>query len=222
MTNRLHATFTTLRRSVPFSLRLQLAAWYTIAFAVLLLFTGAVFRQEIIDPSESQSFNFSIVNFSAGSRNKFHQHTSDQLLIVTEGTGVVATDHEERTVSAGDVVLIPAGEGFPSASQAGVAREGLDQVLSVRPDLEAGLKDLLASAAGQAPAELLSNLPIENPAAFGLGMTESSFIAGVCQLFVQTPIKGNGRDLGKANQRLVRVPLSKVGLNLRRLSPDRE
>ena len=78
------------------------------------------------------------------------------------------TATERELLAALADVLIPAGEGFPSASQAGVAREGLDQVLSVRPDLEAGLKDLLASAAGQAPAELLSNLPIENPAAFGL------------------------------------------------------
>ena len=75
------------------------------------LFTGTqVFRQVIVAPEESQSFNFSVVNFSAGSRNKFHQHTSDQILIVTEGTGIVATDAEERTVTEGDVVLIPAGE----------------------------------------------------------------------------------------------------------------
>jgi quercetin dioxygenase-like cupin family protein len=74
------------------------------------LFIGQVFRQLIVDPAESRSFNFSVVNFSAGSRNKFHQHTSDQILIVTEGTGVVATEKEERTVSTGDVVLIPAGE----------------------------------------------------------------------------------------------------------------
>jgi quercetin dioxygenase-like cupin family protein len=88
--------------------------------AVSPLFTGQVFRQVIVDPSESQSFNFSIVNFSAGSRNKFHQHTSDQILIVTEGTGVVATDAEERTVTVGDVILIPAGEnhwhGAPGAT----------------------------------------------------------------------------------------------------------
>ncbi len=74
------------------------------------LFTGSVFRQVIVDPSDSQSFNFSIVNFEAGSRNKFHTHTGDQILIITEGTGVVATDQEERTVTVGDVVLIPAGE----------------------------------------------------------------------------------------------------------------
>ena len=73
--------------------------------AVSPLFTGQVFRQVIVDPTESKSFNF-----SAGSRNKFHQHTSDQILIVTEGTGVVATDSEERTVTVGDVILIPAGE----------------------------------------------------------------------------------------------------------------
>jgi quercetin dioxygenase-like cupin family protein len=75
------------------------------------LFTGTqVFRQVIVKPEESQSFNFSVVNFSAGSRNKFHQHSGDQILIITEGTGVVATDSEERTVTQGDVVLIPAGE----------------------------------------------------------------------------------------------------------------
>jgi quercetin dioxygenase-like cupin family protein len=78
--------------------------------AVSPLFTGQVFRQVIVNPDESKSFNFSIVNFSAGSRNKFHQHTSDQILIVTEGTGVVATDTEERTVTVGDIILIPAGE----------------------------------------------------------------------------------------------------------------
>ena len=88
--------------------------------AVSPLFTGSVFRQVIVDPSESQSFNFSIVAFDAGSRNKFHTHTGDQILIVTEGTGVVATEQEEVTVTAGDVVLIPAGEnhwhGAPGAT----------------------------------------------------------------------------------------------------------
>src|SRR5690349_1186163 len=85
------------------------------------LSTGTqVLRQEIGGPDDSQNFTFSIVNFSAGSRNKVHQHTSDQILIVTEGTGVVATNNEERTVTKGDVVLIPAGEnhwhGAPGAT----------------------------------------------------------------------------------------------------------
>jgi quercetin dioxygenase-like cupin family protein len=78
--------------------------------AVSALFTGEVSRQVPFDASEMNSVNFGIVSFSAGSRNKFHKHTSDQILVITEGTGVVATDGEERIVNAGDVILIPAGE----------------------------------------------------------------------------------------------------------------
>lgn len=79
--------------------------------AISALFTGGqVDRQVPFQPEESRTFNLGVVSFSAGSRNKFHKHTSDQLLIVTEGTGVVATDDEERTITVGDVVLIPAGE----------------------------------------------------------------------------------------------------------------
>ncbi len=75
------------------------------------LFTGTtVTRQVPFLPDDSQNYNVGVISFSAGSRNKFHRHTADQLLIVTEGTGVVATDQEERTITVGDVVLIPAGE----------------------------------------------------------------------------------------------------------------
>ena len=65
-------------------------------------------------------------------------------------------------------VLIPAGEGFPSASEAGVADAGLDQVLSVRPDLAAGLKKILASASGRPPAEVVVELQTKDPAGFGV------------------------------------------------------
>lgn len=75
------------------------------------LFTGTkVQRQLIFQPGESKSFGFGIVHFDAGSRNKFHKHSTDQILVITEGTGKVATDDEVLTVTKGDVVLIPAGE----------------------------------------------------------------------------------------------------------------
>ncbi len=75
------------------------------------LMTGTqVWRQPILQPEDSSNFNFAIVAFDAGSRNKFHKHSGDQILIITEGTGKVATDNEVLTVSEGDVVLIPAGE----------------------------------------------------------------------------------------------------------------
>jgi hypothetical protein len=78
-------------------------------------------------------------------------------------------DANERAVLAALAdVLIPAGEGFPSASDAGVAGEGLDHVLAFRPDLAAGLKKLLASAHGRPPSELVAELQRNDPAAFGL------------------------------------------------------
>lgn len=85
------------------------------------LFTGGeVSRQSPFAAEEMNSVNFGIVNFGAGSRNKMHRHTSDQILIITDGTGVVATESEEVTVNAGDVILIPAGEnhwhGAPGAT----------------------------------------------------------------------------------------------------------
>src|SRR5678815_4258178 len=78
-------------------------------------------------------------------------------------------DATERAVLAGLAdALIPAGEGFSSASEAGVAGQLLDEVLSVRPDLGAGLKKLLASANGKPAAEFLAELQNVDPASFGL------------------------------------------------------
>ena len=64
-------------------------------------------------------------------------------------------------------LLIPAGSGFPSASEAGVATEGLDQLLTVRPDLLEPLQGLLHRANDRSPAELIRELPAHDPAAFG-------------------------------------------------------
>ena len=59
---------------------------------------------------ESKDYTVNIVNFGKGVRLKFHAHGSEQLLIVTGGKGIVATEDEERVVTAGDVILVPAGE----------------------------------------------------------------------------------------------------------------
>ena len=75
------------------------------------LMTGTqVYRQQIFQPGDSNNFSFGIVHFDPGSRNKFHKHSGDQILVITDGTGKVATDNEVVTVTQGDVVLIPARE----------------------------------------------------------------------------------------------------------------
>ena len=50
------------------------------------------------------------VNFSAGARTKFHVHTNPQILVVTKGTGKVATEDEEITVTPGTVIYFPPDE----------------------------------------------------------------------------------------------------------------
>ena len=62
--------------------------------------------------------------------------------------------------------LIPAGRGFPSASAAGVASSGLDNVLAARPDVEAALLGVLRGANGQAPQDFLRSLRRTDPHGF--------------------------------------------------------
>ncbi|HEY8730591.1 MAG TPA: cupin domain-containing protein [Candidatus Limnocylindria bacterium] len=73
------------------------------------IFLGAVDSQPVIG-DEARDLHLNEHTFRDGARNKLHTHTTDQILIVTAGEGIVATEHEERTVRAGDVAFIPAGE----------------------------------------------------------------------------------------------------------------
>ena len=72
------------------------------------LFTSEVGRAMLVGPEDGGNFIVSMVDFPPGVRNKFHIHSSDQILIVTSGVGIVATQDEEIAVSAGDLVSVPA------------------------------------------------------------------------------------------------------------------
>lgn len=75
------------------------------------LFTGGeVTAQRLVTSEIARDCSFAIINFSAGSRNYFHTHSSDQILYITDGTGIVATEAEESLVNKGDVIHVPAGE----------------------------------------------------------------------------------------------------------------
>jgi len=73
------------------------------------LFTGPDVTRQVLLP-DSKEFNISIVNFGKGVRNKFHAHDSEQVLVVTFGKGIIATETEEKVITVGDVVIISAGE----------------------------------------------------------------------------------------------------------------
>ena len=67
-------------------------------------------RQELVSDGQSENFRLNVVNFSAGATTGWHAHDSDQILVVTGGRGIVASETEEREITVGDVVHIKAGE----------------------------------------------------------------------------------------------------------------
>ncbi len=76
------------------------------------LFTGGkVYTQSVLD-EEHQAEKIVIVNvqFEPGARNKFHTHSGEQILYVTEGKGIIATREKEYIVTPGTVIFVPPGE----------------------------------------------------------------------------------------------------------------
>ena len=73
------------------------------------LFTGKDVTKQALIP-DSNEYEINNVNFGRGVRLKFHSHDSEQVLIVTTGTGIVATEQGETVVTVGDVIFIPKGE----------------------------------------------------------------------------------------------------------------
>lgn len=64
-------------------------------------------------------------------------------------------------------LLVPPGDGMPSALEAGVASAGIDRVLAACPELESPLVRLLDRGTPPDPAGLLDELRTD-PQAFGL------------------------------------------------------
>jgi hypothetical protein len=65
-------------------------------------------------------------------------------------------------------VLIPKGDGMPSASEAGVAARWLDEVLRLRPDFGPPLATVLDAMKAVDPAAGVARVRAEDPAGFGV------------------------------------------------------
>jgi len=72
-------------------------------------FDGEVNTHILVGPAQSNELDLLNVYFSAGARTRPHIHEQDQVLHIIEGLGIVATDAEKESVTAGDVITIPAG-----------------------------------------------------------------------------------------------------------------
>ncbi len=73
------------------------------------IFLGRAETQSVVG-DEARDLRLTEVTFHDGARNRLHSHTTDQILIITAGLGIVATETEEQEVTPGDVAFIPAGE----------------------------------------------------------------------------------------------------------------
>ena len=81
-------------------------------------------RQAIIGDGQSENFRCNVVNFREGATTGWHTHDCDQILVVTSGRGMVATEKEEREITVGDVVHIKAGERHWHGAKADSPRGG--------------------------------------------------------------------------------------------------
>ena len=73
------------------------------------MFVGSVETQRMVTKELSDHLLIGNVVFSPGARTKRHTHESDQVIVVTGGRGILATDEEENEVSLGDVIHVPTG-----------------------------------------------------------------------------------------------------------------
>ncbi len=76
------------------------------------LFLGGNVNTQFIQEEESKNKNTQVlmVNFAPSARNKLHTHSTGQILVVTEGKGIVATKDQEHKVAPGIVIYISPGE----------------------------------------------------------------------------------------------------------------
>ena len=74
------------------------------------LFVGKVSAQFFFGPDVAKDLGMGEMTFAPGARSVFHTHTAGQIIYVTKGKGIVATEKEEVTVTPGMSIYIPAGE----------------------------------------------------------------------------------------------------------------
>ncbi len=92
-------------------------------------FSGTVHMQPLVRPEQPGAAELVAVFFQAGARTIPHIHSTDQVLHILEGEGIVATEHEKRFVRPGDIAIIPAG----SWHWHGATRTASMSHLSMRP-----------------------------------------------------------------------------------------
>ena len=73
-------------------------------------FTGTVLQDSMAAPQAPSRTSTTLVTFTPGARTNWHTHKTRQVLVATQGTGMVQVkDEPPRTLRAGDVAEVPPG-----------------------------------------------------------------------------------------------------------------
>lgn len=67
-------------------------------------------RNGLVGDIGDQIVSASTIRFRPGERTRYHTHDYGQTLVVTEGTGTVATEDEQIEVTEGDIIFFPPDE----------------------------------------------------------------------------------------------------------------
>lgn len=67
-------------------------------------------RNNLVGDMGDQVVSASTIRFRPGERTRYHTHDYGQTLVVTEGTGTVATEDEQVEVTEGDIIFFPPDE----------------------------------------------------------------------------------------------------------------
>ena len=72
------------------------------------IFSGEVDTFTAVGGEHSRDLRLSEIHFKDGARNRWHKHSTDQILMCTDGEGIITTDDEQHDLAPGVIVVIPA------------------------------------------------------------------------------------------------------------------
>jgi quercetin dioxygenase-like cupin family protein len=74
------------------------------------MFVGEVRGQNLVADGDVPNLRVTAITFVDGARNQCHRHTTEQVLVVTHGEGIIADATGEHPIRVGDVVSIQPNE----------------------------------------------------------------------------------------------------------------
>ncbi len=120
-------------------------------------FTGTVLQDALAAPQAPSRTSATLVTFTPGARTNWHTHKTRQVLVATQGTGMVQVkDKPPQILQAGDVAEVPPGVVHWHGALAGhlfahisfIETDGPDNTTWMEPVDEAFYQSIAVAAKG--------------------------------------------------------------------------